>query len=368
MALPNKHQLKFNIHKDAKSLMKAIEKRFGGNKETKKVQKILFKQDTNESVSGVPSVFAASTKTLVSTLPNVDNLSDVVIYSFFASQSNIPQLDNEDLKQIDADDLEEMDLKWWNATIDIDKAILLENASHLGTPGIKTLKEELVQWRLLLPMLWCHSVMELVALIGAFRLMKNQKIMPLWHLPPQAHQVLIMRKSQFDVLSYKLGLESIEARLVVYQQNENVFEEDNDLLKLDVMLRDNDLVELRKKFEKAKKERHDSKSDDSVSTSLVRDRYKSGEGYHAVPPPYTRIFMPPKPDLVFHNAFTVSNIVPNVFNVVPSTTRPTKDMSQSNRPYAPIIEDWVFDSKDEYEGEPMPTQKHWCVIKVKQAK
>nr|GFC76175.1 ribonuclease H-like domain-containing protein [Tanacetum cinerariifolium] len=38
MALPDKHQLKFNTHKDAKSLMEAIEKRFGGNKEIKKVQ------------------------------------------------------------------------------------------------------------------------------------------------------------------------------------------------------------------------------------------------------------------------------------------------------------------------------------------
>nr|GEZ76970.1 hypothetical protein [Tanacetum cinerariifolium] len=42
-----------------------------------------------------------------------------------------------------------------------------------------------------------------------------------------------LRKSQFDVLSYKTGLEFIEARLVVYQQNENVFEEDIKLLKLD---------------------------------------------------------------------------------------------------------------------------------------
>nr|GFD30524.1 ribonuclease H-like domain-containing protein [Tanacetum cinerariifolium] len=39
MALPHKHQLKFNIHKDAKTLMEAIEKRFGGNKETKKRNK-----------------------------------------------------------------------------------------------------------------------------------------------------------------------------------------------------------------------------------------------------------------------------------------------------------------------------------------
>nr|GEY17343.1 ribonuclease H-like domain-containing protein [Tanacetum cinerariifolium] len=43
MALPDKHQLKFNSHKDAKTLMEAIEKRFGGNTETKKVQKTLLK-------------------------------------------------------------------------------------------------------------------------------------------------------------------------------------------------------------------------------------------------------------------------------------------------------------------------------------
>nr|GEZ72121.1 ribonuclease H-like domain-containing protein [Tanacetum cinerariifolium] len=36
MALPDKHQLKFNSHKDAKTLMEAIEKRFGGNTETRK--------------------------------------------------------------------------------------------------------------------------------------------------------------------------------------------------------------------------------------------------------------------------------------------------------------------------------------------
>nr|GEY99390.1 hypothetical protein [Tanacetum cinerariifolium] len=64
MALPDKHQLKFNIHKDAKSLMEAIEK------------------SNNEPVSAVTSVYAASTKPPASILPNVDNLSDDVIYSF----------------------------------------------------------------------------------------------------------------------------------------------------------------------------------------------------------------------------------------------------------------------------------------------
>nr|GFA07358.1 hypothetical protein [Tanacetum cinerariifolium] len=54
MALPDKHQLKFNIHKDAKSLIEAIEKRFCGNKETKKVKKTLLKWQ-HENFSGTSS-------------------------------------------------------------------------------------------------------------------------------------------------------------------------------------------------------------------------------------------------------------------------------------------------------------------------
>nr|GEZ39130.1 hypothetical protein [Tanacetum cinerariifolium] len=44
MAFPDKHQLKFNFYKDAKTLMEAIEKRFRGNTKTKKVQKTHLKQ------------------------------------------------------------------------------------------------------------------------------------------------------------------------------------------------------------------------------------------------------------------------------------------------------------------------------------
>ncbi|GKC29681.1 hypothetical protein Tco_1036975 [Tanacetum coccineum] len=36
MGIPNEHQLKFNSMKDAKLLLEAIEKRFGGNAATKK--------------------------------------------------------------------------------------------------------------------------------------------------------------------------------------------------------------------------------------------------------------------------------------------------------------------------------------------
>nr|GFB96387.1 hypothetical protein [Tanacetum cinerariifolium]GFB97608.1 hypothetical protein [Tanacetum cinerariifolium] len=72
---------------------------------------------TTDSVSAVVNVFAVGAKLTASTLPNVDSLSNVVIYSFFASQSSSPQLNNEDLKQIDVDDLEEMDLKWQMAML-----------------------------------------------------------------------------------------------------------------------------------------------------------------------------------------------------------------------------------------------------------
>ncbi|GKF74339.1 hypothetical protein Tco_0220671, partial [Tanacetum coccineum] len=44
MALLNKDQLKFHSYKDAKFLMESIEKRYGGNKESKKVQRTLLKQ------------------------------------------------------------------------------------------------------------------------------------------------------------------------------------------------------------------------------------------------------------------------------------------------------------------------------------
>nr|GEW69196.1 hypothetical protein [Tanacetum cinerariifolium] len=211
MALLDKHKLKFNSHKDAKSLMKAIEKRFGGNTETKKVQKTLLKQQfenfsgsssegldqihdrlqklvsqleihrtdledkslddlfnslkiyeskvkhssslgtdfqnlafasstpadsTNDSVSAAVNVSTVGTKLSTSTLPNVDSLSNVVIYSFFASQSSSPQLDNEDLKHIDVDDLDKIDLKWQMAMLTMRaRKFLQKTGRNLGVNG-----------------------------------------------------------------------------------------------------------------------------------------------------------------------------------------------------------------------------------------
>ncbi|GJS83023.1 retrovirus-related pol polyprotein from transposon TNT 1-94 [Tanacetum coccineum] len=103
------------------------------------------------------------------------------------------------------------------------------------------------------------------------------------------------KKSQFNLVSYKAGLESVEARLAHYKKNEVVFEESINVLNLEVKLRDNALVENKKKLEKAEKERDElkltlekfqnlSKSLNNLLESQVCDKFKTGLGYNAASP------------------------------------------------------------------------------------
>nr|GEW70504.1 hypothetical protein [Tanacetum cinerariifolium] len=48
-------------------------------------------------------------------------------------------------------------------------------------------------------------------------------------------------------------------------------------------------------------ELHSHESDNRVPKNPENERYTTGEGYHVVPPPYIRTFLPSKPDLVFTN-------------------------------------------------------------------
>ncbi|GKE86250.1 hypothetical protein Tco_1559992 [Tanacetum coccineum] len=64
--------------------------------------------NTNEAYNTAYGVSAAHTQ---SNPTSRDNLSDVVIWAFLASQPNSPQLAQDDLEQIDPDDLEEIDLQ-----------------------------------------------------------------------------------------------------------------------------------------------------------------------------------------------------------------------------------------------------------------
>nr|GFA71060.1 hypothetical protein [Tanacetum cinerariifolium] len=67
-------------------------------------------------------------------------------------------------------------------------------------------------------------------------------------------------------------------------------------------------------------------SDESLPPSPISDRYHSGDGYHAVPPPYTETFMPPKSNSVFYNAPNNVETVHTAFNVDLSPTKPAKDL------------------------------------------
>nr|GFA56756.1 hypothetical protein [Tanacetum cinerariifolium] len=81
MGLPDKHQLKFNIHKDAKTLIEAIEKRFGGNKETKKVQKTLLKQQyknfTGSSSKSLDQIHDRLQKFIKDSYPHLEDKTDL---------------------------------------------------------------------------------------------------------------------------------------------------------------------------------------------------------------------------------------------------------------------------------------------------
>nr|GEY45195.1 ribonuclease H-like domain-containing protein [Tanacetum cinerariifolium] len=94
-----------------------------------------------------------------------------------------------------------------------------------------------------------------------------------------------------------------------------------------------------------------SETDESLPASPIYDRYHLGDTYHTVPPPYIGTFMPPKLDLVFYDAPNVNKTDHAAFNVMLSPTKPDNDLSHTHRPSAPIIEDWVSDSKEDFEAE-----------------
>ncbi|GJY11329.1 putative ribonuclease H-like domain-containing protein [Tanacetum coccineum] len=428
MALPNEHQLKFNTYKCAKTLMEAIEKRFGGNKESKKTQKTLLKQQyenfNRSSSEGIDQTYDRLQK-LISQLEilgetisqedmnlnsnqahgsntaNTDSISDVVINSFFANQSNSPQLDNEDLQQIDADDLEEMDLKWQMAMLTMRARRFLNNTGRkISANGSETIgfnKSNVKCYN-------CHKRGHFARECRAQRENRNiepssssdSKVSTCSKACLKSYETLKehydnltkdFNKSQLNVGAYKAGLESVEARLDVYKKNEVVFEEDIKILKLDIMLRDNALTELRKKFEKAEKERDDLKLtlekfenssknlsklleiqvsdkfktgvgydsqvvDSQVFDSQVNDKYKTGEGYHAVPPPYTGNFMPPKPNLVLadEEEYVFSELITSMPAVATSKVKTSESKPKSVSEL--LIEDWIFNNKDENDVVP----------------
>nr|GEV57076.1 hypothetical protein [Tanacetum cinerariifolium] len=311
MALLDKHPLKFNSHKDAKTLMKAIEKRFRGTIETKKVQKILLKQQyenftcsslesldqihdrlqklvsqleihkvTTESVSAAASVSAIYAKMPVSSLPNGDSLSNA---GHFARECRSPK----DSRRNRAAEPQRRNVLVETFTSNA----LVSQCDGVGSHDWSfQVEEEPANYALMaFSSSSSSSDIEVVSCSKAYAQLYSQydKLTADFH------------KSQFNVISYQIGLEAIEARLLVYKQTEFVFEEDIKLLKLEVLTRAmfdcDDYLS--------------SESDESWPPSSLYDRSQPSDG----------------------------------------PTKLAQDLSHTNRPIAPIIEDRVSDSEDESE-------------------
>ncbi|GJZ65547.1 hypothetical protein Tco_0622243 [Tanacetum coccineum] len=220
-----------------------------------------------------------------------------------------------------------------------------------------------------------------------------------------------------------MGLESLEARIVVHEKNEAVYEENIEFLKYDVQVKDISIKELKNQLENALKEKDDLKlkiekfktssknltklinsqisgkdktglgydgqineSDlnnihvnesevlDSVFDShesdgvnnQVNDRFKKGEGYHAVPLPYTGNYMPPRADLFFagldDSVFksTVSETITSMPKNETTTSKTSKDSLEKPKTFrssAPLIEEWELDSEVENVFKPKEVKK-----------
>ncbi|GJW11711.1 hypothetical protein Tco_1577538 [Tanacetum coccineum] len=419
LAILDEHLLKFHAYKDAKSLWEAIKNRFGGNKESKKMQKTILKQNyknfaassqegldktydrfqklisqleihgevisqedanlkllrslpsawnnialimrnksdldslsmddlynnlkvsTNETVNTAHSISAASSKDQASTASYADD----VMFSFFANQSNAPQLDNEDLKQIDADDLEKIDLKWQVAMLTmrvkrfikkIGKKLDLNGKETVGF-DMKNAEEGLTNFALMAYTSQGSSSSSSSDSESLWEAIKNRfggnneskkmqktilkqnyenfaassqegldKPMIAWN-----NIALIMRnKSDLDTLSmddlYNNLKISMQVAMLTMRLRGSLKEGQR---RNDDILNEKETVG----FDRTRNCTSDTGasttnvlvSSDGIShesdgdNNQVNDRFKKGEGYHAVPPPYTGNYMPPRADLSF---------------------------------------------------------------------
>nr|GEY60503.1 ribonuclease H-like domain-containing protein [Tanacetum cinerariifolium] len=118
MAIPEDHLTKFHKLTNAKEMWDAIKSRFGGNDESKKMQRYIMKQQFE-------SFFVSNSEGLhkgydwFQILLSQLKTHGVGVSTEDANQKFLsgPQLDHEDLKQVNEFDLEKMDLKWQVAMI-----------------------------------------------------------------------------------------------------------------------------------------------------------------------------------------------------------------------------------------------------------
>ncbi|GJX36685.1 uncharacterized mitochondrial protein-like protein [Tanacetum coccineum] len=311
--------------------------------------------------------FGSSNQAHGSNSANTNSMSDAVIYSFFANQSNSPQLNDEDLQQIDVDDLEGMDLKWQMVMLTMRaRRVLNKTGRKISANGSETIgfnksKVECYNY---------HKRGHFARECGAPRENKNRE-------PVRRNVTVETTKKKALVAQDGLGYDwsdQAEERPTNFALMAYTSSVLTSFSSSDSELRDNALTELRKKFEKAEKERCDLKLtlekfenssknlrklleiqvsdkfktgvgydsqvvDSQVFDSQVNDKHKTGEGYHAVPPPYTGNFMPLNTNLVLadEEEYAFSELITSVPVVATSEVKTIKSKPKSVS--EPLIED-----------------------------
>ncbi|GKC90282.1 hypothetical protein Tco_1150931 [Tanacetum coccineum] len=409
MGIPNEHQLKFNSIKDAKLLLEAIKKRFGGNAAIKKTQRNILKQPyenfTAPSSETLDQTFDRLQK-LVSQLeilgetlsqedvnqkllrslspewntlavvwrnkPKLETISLDDLYNnlkvyepevkwtssttlaalmkqliLLMNQPSSPQLANKDLQQLYPDDLEEIDLRW-------QMAMLTMRARRNMESSKRSVQVETTTSNALIS---CDG-------LGGYDWSDHEGEGPTNY----ALMAYSSSSSDYEVSndstcskSYLETVESVEERLKFYKKNESVYVEKINGLKWDIQVGEITIGELRKKLEIVQKEKdgiqfnvdkfeNASKSLNKIIESQIVDNCKKGLGYNAVPPPLTGNFMPPKPDLSFTGLEEFTNepvvIKPVVENSEAKASEAKPKAVRKNNG-APIIKDWVSDSEEE---------------------
>nr|GEX44931.1 uncharacterized mitochondrial protein AtMg00810-like [Tanacetum cinerariifolium] len=407
LVIPNEHLLKFYACKDEKSLWEAIKDslpsawnnialimRNKSDLDTLSMNAFVSfdnTSSTNETVNTAHNVSAASSKDQASTASYADD----VMFSFFSNQSNAPQLDNEDLEQID-DDLEEIDLKWQVAmlTMRVKRAPRNQENRNRDDPKRNALVDTSTINALTLRYISSDSKVHTCSKEGLKSYNALRK-----HYDQQRE---VLNKSNLEIIGYQIGLESLEARIVIHEKNEAIYEEDIAFLKYDFQVKDISIKDLKNQLENALKEKDDLKLklekfetssknltkliDSQISATdktglgydghvnesemlnnvvdsyesdgddnQVNDRFKKIERYHAVPPPYIRNYMPPRANLFFAGLddsifkSKVSETITSVSKIETNASKTSKDSLEKPktvRSSAPIIEDCKSDNKD----------------------
>ncbi|GJU19382.1 ribonuclease H-like domain-containing protein [Tanacetum coccineum] len=215
---------------------------------------------------------------------NTDSMSDAMIYSFFANQSNSPQLNDEDLQQIDADDLKEMDLKWQMAMLTMRAKRFLNktgrkiNANGSETIGFNKSKVECYN---------CHKKGHFARECRALRENRNRE-------PVRRNVTVETTETKALVAQDGLGYDwsdqaeegPINFALMAYTSSGS-----SSSSSLDSEIQVSDKFKTGVGFDSQVVDSH-------VFDSQENKWYKTIKEYHVIPPPYTENFMPPKYDLI----------------------------------------------------------------------